>query len=1046
MALDRALTEVEIVVMLIVSVIICLCIVLYDRYEAAFKRSNYSRIRARAVRSVNIAKVTRQIQLASEVRTGIQRRMHAIHAYVRREHSHQAAAIDRNSATLTMVKAVESLGYIPYIISPSNRESGMDGSRNYYSLADLKQDHKDDMITKRHIIVMTDVDYYLDMDEIISYGRPILCYTFQPTKVSGTVMNGYYTIEKDVVHFRVNGGKDVRHKIWDYNQDTVYTSNTIVDGTAAHVHAWKMAFGGSDTTDATVSTIDQFRMGEDSRRIVSIVPHTVAPMDIIKEMGGTRLRRMKYSVPETSYSPDATQKFNVLIHIDERNSLHEDEEETSAMKHRRIKRTVPTISVGIAGKLVEASMPLDAFESACEAHNLAKAKHLADTQRRTELSKTACPILHSYLINVATTDAFVTHSPGDIATPKHYFSSKKEDEANVWDQGKEYARAFAPGPLSCEAVYPTEIANNDSATVRGRITEPNAEAQRKQNNCFKSYAELQRYNKFAREFTKHITRGFEKKISPLSADEVDELQTKPMQRVRHRMNLMHLWDKFVVKAFQKREGYGNANYARNISTVPAMHTTRLSGFTYSVKKSILNFCDWYMPGKTPVEVSACVHELASNNTEVVETDYSKFDASVTEWIRLYVEFPIYLMTVHADHYDELHKLLYSELCPKAFTATAKYEPECSRLSGSPLTTDGNSICNAFVSYCAGRLAGLCVKDAYDQIGLVCGDDGLRNGNVTDALLMKTAHSVGFDLKILTRATRGKRVSFLSRVYPDAWTSPASIQAPKRALMKIHQTVNALDLSYAGQFKTDAYLITDANTPLLADWCKCYQRCAAPVDMTKAPTADLKDLPFWSNPEYVSNAWPQGEYENNIEVVADELGVTCGELIDHVNLLNSYNGPVAGMPQLQMPSEKPKIPVIMDGEIHAGPIINKPGPVKKDEAPQNIHNEPTIRNGCDEIARGDNVKRVSSRPGPRQDSKKVSRTKNRDPDLTPAWRQTLAGGDDCKRSEIACDGRRPKRAVRKDSRNNEKSRPVGGRTPGKKRQVAASFRGTSATTS
>jgi hypothetical protein len=899
-----------------ICIIILYLVLVLQRVKEKILASDWNKKKQRAKNAKQIS--NRVVRYASaSLRTKFQRQMERVYSTVRPGHSHQTAASERNSATETMLAVVRKLGLTPYIISPSPREKDCDGIRDYYTLADLRSDAKNDPITEDHVIIMTDVDYYVNMDEILSYGRPILLYTFQPTKVSGTVNDGYFTIDEDTVTYHVKGGKDVKHQIWNYSVDTIYSPNIITGRFETYFYAITDALGEltpisgwfnlissiCDLTPyhevvrnflyqtVTVSTIDQFRLSE-HRTITTIVPYARCPVDIIDTLTpATRLVRMNYQVAEEFHKePMIEQRFNCLVHISENG---------------------PNISVGIAGELAQATLSLSLFESLRTAHAMAKARALSDTVRRSKLDNNESATLHCFLTSITHATPDIVHSPGLFA--RHFNSVDQEDDPVPFDNGKEYARNYAPGPLSDTAVFPTESYNNDCATIRGRIDIPQKIARSTQ------YIKPQ-FLSFAHEFVSRILKNTPDRLGqPYSSDYVIEKQNKPRQRERNSQGMFHVIDKFVVRAFQKREAYNGPNYPRNISNVPGYHNTRLSGFTYAFKDAVLKLHDWYQPCRTPEEIAANVHALALKHDSLVETDYSKFDGTVTRWIRENVEFPCYLRWVAPEHRDELHKLLISELDAPGLTNTIAYKPGCSRLSGSPLTTDGNTICNAFVSYCTARSMKFTEEEAFRDIGLCYGDDGLRGGNVTNNKLRKIASRLGFDLRVCNRATPGTPVSFLSRVFADPWTSPASIQSPLRTLLKIHTTVDRnAKLPVVGAAKTTAYLVTDSRTPFIGDWCRAYQKAAKTQPV--ADYKDLDDIPYWvTDPESLTHPWPQDDPENYMDIVAAELGISASELADHIKLLNDYSGDVDGIPVLQTTIDQtPKLAVVLDGEIHAGP--------------------------------------------------------------------------------------------------------------------------------
>jgi hypothetical protein len=801
-----------------------------------------------------------------------------------------------------MIDVITTNGYEPYVISPSPRESDLDGVRRFHSLADLRQDYRNSPITNRHIIIMTDVDYYVDMHEIISIGRPILLYTFQPRVVSGTVFDGFFTIKDNIIHYRVNGGKDVRHPTWNYNQDTVFVRDPIntfwetlrsvmcdVTGISwINRMLYEYVGIGPSGRRVTICTIDQFELSP-HRNIVSIVPFAQCRENLLPIAEyGTELSRSNYQ--QAAGLP----RMNAITYIGDGD---------------------PLISLGEEGNVASVQLPLKDLESLRTAYHLSKTNNLSDTVRRSRRNDKEAAIIHQFLVSESELHPVEVHKPGQLA--RHYQSVEEDHDVDPTEQGKEYAREYAPGPLTQTAVFPSESLSNERATIEGRIIAPQAKAKAKESIT-------PRMRRIARNFVKHLVPDVG--IGhPYSCTYVEEQQQKPLQRARNDANRFHDAFDMVTKAFQKKEAYNAPNHPRNISTVPHGQNVKLSGYTYAFKDSILKKQTWYMPCHTPSEIASIVQKLAAESTELVETDYSKFDGTFLRFMREDVEFAVYKRWTHSDHSQELDDLLANEVWSKAVTRKGlKYQPDCTRLSGSPLTTDGNSIANAFVSYAANRIYGMSDMEAWLNIGIVYGDDGLRNGLVPDKILVSTASSLGFDLKINNRASRGESVSFLSRIYADPWSSPASVQSPTRTLLKIHTTSDThSDIEEIGWAKTQAYLVTDGLTPFISHWCKAYQRnCTSKIVDYK----DFSDIPFWVRDEAaLNNSWPQSDSDLWNKIVADDLGVSVAELMEHLEKLDQHNGPIAELPRLATNMKlDPKLAVAMDGEVHAGPIEQENG--------------------------------------------------------------------------------------------------------------------------
>jgi hypothetical protein len=860
--------------------------------------STYSRWKKARYQRKNAERVVR---INRGVRRGIQRTLARVSTSVPFGHSHAEAASERNGATESMLACVRAMGLTPYVISPSPREDGLDGVRYYYSLADLNQEIRDNPIGPNHCLVMTDVDYYVDMAELLSYGRPILAYTFHPERVSGSIANGFFTIENDIVKYRVSGGKTVSHGIWDYNQDVIYTQASDLSIWEAIVLSLCRALGFRRSPRGVASHVDQFRLS-DHRRIVAITPFAKIHQRVRETLYGTELKRCQY----THRAGD--DEFNILT------TLTDD---------------TPVVSLSLNGQLAQATIPLSDYESIIIAHQEATAKHLSDTVRRSKLAPNEAAVLHRFL-NTGIKPTVEVHQPGKLA---RHFVCSSSDSKTVFDQPKRYAREFANSPLDISAVFPAECEDNDSASIEGRVTRPQLESSKGQKI-------LPRFYKYAADFVAHVVTT-KHKGRPWSVSQVDEKQSKPTQRARSRQRSMDYTENFLVKAFQKREAYNGPNEPRNISTCPTTHTLRLSSFTYAFKTECLADKDWYVPGRIPRRIAEDVHDLALRNSELVETDFSRFDGYINRWLRTQVEFPCYLSWVHADERDELHTLLYSELEPKSRTRTKTYNAGCSRLSGSPLTTDGNTIINAFTAYAAAREEGLSDAEALGAIGLAYGDDGLRSGLVSNHRMETTAKLLGLKLKIENRASKGQHIAFLSRVYPDAWSSTASIQAPKRALMKLHTTTNKTDdINEMGLAKVTGYLITDPLTPFISDWCKTYLRCSARNALDDVTSYD--DTPFWARDTACREGpWPQTE-GTGLDIIASELGVSTSTLLDHVAELQAYDGDVMSIPQLQTGLTPPaRTDHVLDGEIHhvgsttGKPVHEQAKPTKicKDEQPK-----------------------------------------------------------------------------------------------------------------
>nr|APG76360.1 hypothetical protein [Wenzhou noda-like virus 3] len=839
------------------------------------------------------------IRLNKGVRRRFQRNLSMVRTTVREGHSHQMAAAERNSATETALNTVRSMGMEPYVVSPSPREIDEAGCRIHYSMADLNQHVRWDEVTPNHVFVLIDVDYYVDMDYLLSHGNPVLMYTFQPETVSGVVTDGYFTIgANDLVTYRVSGGKDVTHQVWNYNQDVVMTEHH--SGWWAVIVDVLQMIGLMPGVNSVCSHIDQFHVSK-HRRMIAITPF--AQMPLMGALYGTRLARCKYTLND---------EFVGLI------SMVTTNEQKS-----------PVMSVARKGDLANATVPLTAIEALKLSHGIEPSKHISDVVRRAKVDiDTAC-ILQAYLLSLGPPPNVVVHAPGSFA--KHY---QVHGMDKPLDDGRPYARRFAAPPLSEESVFPTDCPQNNHASVEGRITKPQIAARKRQHI-------VARFYKYASEFVEHLV-PVPHQGQPLTVQEVDDRQNKPAQRARSQQVHMIDEEEMVVRAFLKREAMATPNDARNISTVPVTHTLRLSSFTLAFKQECLVDADWYTPCKTPAQIAQRLMDIASRNENLRERDLSRMDGSELEFQTVYVQDAAYLRWCAPEHKDELYTLLTSEHRPQSRHKYGKYDPGWSKLSGSPTTTDGNTMKVAHADYCAARESGMGPLGAWEY---VCqniadyGDDGVEGDQVDEDTVKRVYSMLGFDLKFLKTVRRGNPVNFLGRVFVDLWSTPASIQSPHRTLMKLHTTTNRdLSVEEIGSRKCESYRITDGRTPFISNWINCYMRNVAyDGEVTRVP---LEDIPFFTRRrEDIVDTWPQtGEIP--VSLVAEELECTESAIQQHMDLLDAYVGDVMEIPRFTIAVVRPKVDALVDSEIHeAGSIAeNSTNPQQQEEQDGRYHIE------------------------------------------------------------------------------------------------------------
>nr|ASU47554.1 polymerase [Lone star tick nodavirus] len=725
-------------------------------------------------------------------------------------HSHPNAAAQRGAVDTAIESFAIGLGLETYTVSSSSRSRGA-GSHQYYMAKDLLHEAAYDAVEPHHLIKMVDVDYYVSVGNWLKYGRPLVMYTFAPKRVAGVTADGVYTIEGDEVRYHVKGGATYQHPLWDYDHDFL-----MVD------YWW----------GSWVVSVDYQDIGED-RRVVCLVPETKIYGPLAWTIPGKRLARKRFERGGV----------NVLVSLEDQLML----------------------SLGVPGEWDCVTYPYAAALAAATRFNTASKPGISDIERLAlhvgdKQSKEHAALLYRILtLNPLVTGGLdVGRRAGAIRRPLSYQAVL--EDGLVFEDGKEYGREVAPSLVEKPAVLPRESLNNDIASVRGRV-------QSVLNTCVPP----KRYLDYAREFVMRLVPDVGCG-SPKGLDEVEELQTRPTQRARteRARPFMELCSPLRVSAFQKQEAYGSYNDPRMISQCNTTHMLQLSQYTYSFKEDCLKHQPWYAPGKTPRCIAERVVSLGSGT--LCETDYSRFDGTISRWLRVHLEQAAYLRWVSEGDRSELCRLLEAEV--EAACVTKKgvtYVTEGQRLSGSPLTTDGNTIINAYVSFAAAREAGFGADEAWQGLGVYAGDDGISR--VSSHYMERAAARLGLRLKC--REVRCGSIGFLGRIFPRAYAGElGSIQDPARTLAKLHITVapESVDDRTALRNRAAGYLALDPAAPVVGTWCKLVQRLfgRGVVD---------GEGPYMA--QYCAatdtETWPQLPRHSAVEVIADSLELTAEQV-------------------------------------------------------------------------------------------------------------------------------------------------------------------------
>ncbi len=689
-------------------------------------------------------------------------------ANVKPLHGHGWEAAHRKEAESRMYQFVGRCNKLPYEISHSFRtRRGTHGLHEYTTPRDLHFEQHHDKLTQEHIIMMTDIDYYVDdLARWISYGQPILMYTMTPDSLYGLHKNTTWSFQNDELVVNVVSGGEYRHKIWDYSHDALSVNY----------------FGYT-----THCRLDKYRISR-THSIVLITPEHFE-LTLSWYFG----KRLRANAPLRRLRTSVTQNVCALKFLSQGNL--------------NISLFSKTTGFGV-------TIPYAVFAGVYTRYKESKIATLMDLQQALDrLMPTRETTVENYNAAGILLEVFrasVKVSSINIAESYTYQLSDENGTLDTTDRPR--TRGELPSPATIAPAVPSNNRSNDAA----------AEVTRHQ-DVANSVEVTQTFREHCKELTDHMLKEAniaKHSITPWDASQVDRTQRRAIQHRRNSYTMKEVLGDTVcrVKCFVKGEVYSAPKDPRNISATDTAHTLDLSRYTYPAKECVLKRCHWYMPGKPLPDIASAVVGLFSRegmSACVAETDYSRYDGTISESLREAVEVGFY-RTLYAKRQDRdaVVSRIRAEYHAEARTGAGRFDPDGSRLSGSPLTTDGNTLIAAAVDYhCLRHLFG--PEESYRLIGLHFGDDGLSYYHPTFEGIVK---GLGLKLKLEVRDGT-KPVGFLGRLFPAPRTSTSSIQDPRRVWPKLFDTLRHQDRDETLRARWDAYLRSDSRTPVLAHVCK-----------------------------------------------------------------------------------------------------------------------------------------------------------------------------------------------------------------------------------
>nr|APG76528.1 hypothetical protein 1 [Hubei noda-like virus 7] len=782
-------------------------------------------------------------------------------------HTHGDAAAERSAVNAAMAQKVREIGRTPYHIAMSraDQDRGDDGLRHFYWDKDLKTEYRNDEIREDHVLICTDVDYYLDMEKYLSYGLPVLMYTVVPQQAAHRSKDQCYHIKDNEICYEVAGGGRYQHPLWNYDTDTIRASANTVRGPLAW--AWALfsgVFGESIIFDVEQKIV----VGNGSdHRLISLIPTFRMPTFLARFTPGNQiLSRREYTKNgvNTVYEPVAG-----TISM----ALNGSRDEVTLPS-----RVLRAVTARLASKTTAYTVgDIEVFlQDQFPNTSKIEASLLYEILQQSGLSI-------DYRPNIIASGALITNYRPMASRPL-------EAEKSVG--------AAVTSPLTAEpALFASRCYDSDTVAVAGRVTK-----------VANTVVPPPVYKSWADEFVKLLVPKFGCG-TPYDLDTVIQKQDRPTQRDRtaRALHALGLGGRNRLKTFIKAEPYASVTDPRIITTCATDLTIGMSRFTYAFKDTILKRMPWYGPGKTPTGVAKRLATICSG--PVVETDYSRFDGTISEWLQSVAKaaymrwFTPSEAAVLDKHYQEVFR------SGAVSQNGLRYAAGVGTRSGSPITTDANTMINAFINYCGYRKIGRSDVEAFKLLGIYAGDDGVsRNEPGFERALEEVTREVGLSVKAEV-VPPGGRVTFLSRVFPSPSTSLSSHQCVKRTLPKIHLTASTnITREQAAYNRAIGYLATDRLTPLLSNWCKRVIELSG-IKSAKGLTGE---------DEYKLNAsWPQAPEDEQLilDSVARDLGMTTAEVLERAAVIDAAPN-LDAMPIIWNNTREIKIPAMVDGILHS----------------------------------------------------------------------------------------------------------------------------------
>lgn len=712
-------------------------------------------------------------------------------------HTHAGAAKTRNDAIRSIrdfLQTHDLVGYDPSV-SNSYRDHGVDGHRHVHSVKDICSSlrFKIGAYPRSSVITLVDTDYYLnDLDEYAP--RPIILYTLNLPGLSGRTDDStwYFNTRSTVVEL-ISGGASYEHPVHDYA-----ASDLIVIEHATMDPNWlQLCNPWSHKSAFTVYDVHRHPIDGTNKQVVFLCPNTTVNMSLWRFQLYSRVFMGKQlDVPILASASRITEigKFLVLkcwvngvLGVSFKRKLDQSSDSAvflpeamfNGLVHIALTRTTP----GEIGRyLISWKYPMTG----------------ASTATLEEFFKVELPSnqhVNLYFAPVTSRgDGFDNVPPG---------------------------KGVSVAPAILENVGGVLIQNDaaDRKYLEERL-KPNVNSK-----------------EFPAEFITY-RREFLEKIAPEhrcgtvamnTVQQVVDQQDRPAQQARNENTLRTTPStKKEIRVAIKVETLNKIGAPRAISNVTGDHGIDASRIAHAIKPELMHL-PFYLIGTVPQGVASKIRDLSelalTLDRTIVETDYSKCDETISAHLRTVLEMYILRMFPYVEH-ELIRQILDDDKNVPCRLNKVKFNSRGKNNSGSPFTSDLNTLVGAFIVFCHHRQRGETIENAIYYCGVAVGDDGLSIGGAKGeevqfaASLTEVANILGMKLKVETHQAGGP-LFFLGRLYPSPLLSFTSMSLPSVALAKLPIVTSQRESARADKFR--GYYVTERNTPVTSNYIRAVAR-------------------------------------------------------------------------------------------------------------------------------------------------------------------------------------------------------------------------------